>query len=252
MRASAAIILRVAQAEAHAPAGHVVALRHREDLDGHFLGAIHLQNAGGFVAVEAQVGVGEIVHHHGAVLRAPAGRSRVKKSRSTQCVVGLCGKEIRISFGFSADGAVEILQAVQELRGVGHGQHAGMPLGHDDAVLVDGVGRVGRDHGVARADDREQQMRQRILGADGDDGFLVRIEIHAVVGLVALDDLLAAASECRATSNSGDCGRCVPLRSAFSRPGRGVAPSGLPIPRSTTSSCAARNWAFISLTTANT
>jgi hypothetical protein len=60
--------LRVAQAIADAPAGHVVALRHGEDLDGVLLGAIHLEDAGRLVAVEADVGVGEIVDHHGAML----------------------------------------------------------------------------------------------------------------------------------------------------------------------------------------
>ena len=67
IRASAAIIFAVAQAEPHPPASHVVALRHRENLHGHFLGALHLQDAGRLVAVETEVGVGEIVDDHGAV-----------------------------------------------------------------------------------------------------------------------------------------------------------------------------------------
>jgi hypothetical protein len=39
---------------------------------------------------------------------------------------------------------------------------------------------------------------------------------------------------------------------SFATTDRGVAPSGLPIPKSTTSYCAARSLAFISLTAANT
>ena len=64
-----------------------------------------------------------------------------------------------------------MLQAVEEVGGGRHGQHACVALGHDDAVLVDRIGRIRRDHGIARSDDREQQMSQRVLGADGDNGF---------------------------------------------------------------------------------
>ena len=98
MRASAAIIFGLPEAEADAPARHVVALRHREDLDRHFLRALHLQNAGRLVAIEAEVGIGEIVDDHGVVLARQA-HDVSKKSRSTHVVVGLCGNEIRIIFG---------------------------------------------------------------------------------------------------------------------------------------------------------
>jgi hypothetical protein len=91
--------------------------------------------------------------------------------------------------GVARGGLIEILQAIQKLRRGGHGQQAGMALGHDHAVLMNGIGGIGRDHRIARSDHREQQVRQRVLGADGDDGFPIRIEVHIVVGLVAQGDL---------------------------------------------------------------
>jgi hypothetical protein len=67
------------------------------------------------------------------------------------------------------------------------------PFGHQDAVLVYGICGIRRDHHVARTDGRKKQVGERVLGADGDDGFLVGIEFHAVVVLVARGDFLAQA-----------------------------------------------------------
>ena len=106
-------------------------------------------------------------------------------------VVGLCGNEIRMNLGLRGDVSIQMFQAIEERRRVGHGQHAGVAFRHDDAVLMNGIGRIRRNHRVARPDHREQQMRQRVLGADGDDGFAFGIEIHAVVGAIAAHDLLA-------------------------------------------------------------
>ena len=51
---------------------------------------------------------------------------------------------------------------------------------------MDGIGRVRRDHRIAGTDGGEQQVGQRVLGANGDDGFLIRVERDAVVGLIAV------------------------------------------------------------------
>src|SRR4030095_9981504 len=60
--------LAVAAAEGQAPARHVVGLRGREELHAHVLGAGHLEEGRRRVAVEVDVRVGEVVHHHEAVL----------------------------------------------------------------------------------------------------------------------------------------------------------------------------------------
>ena len=54
--------LGVADEEAHAPAGHRERLRERVQLDRDVLRARHLQDRRRLVAVEAEVGVREVVH----------------------------------------------------------------------------------------------------------------------------------------------------------------------------------------------
>ena len=79
--------------------------------------------------------------------------------------------------------SVQILQTVQKRLRIRHRQHAGVPFRHDDAVLMDRIRRIRRYHGIAGTDDREQQMRQRVLGADGGDRFGRRIEVHVIAFL---------------------------------------------------------------------
>ena len=70
MRPSAATSFLIADHEADAPAGHVVALREGEELDGDVFGAGNFEDAGRLVAVEDEVGVGEVVDEVDAVLLA--------------------------------------------------------------------------------------------------------------------------------------------------------------------------------------
>ncbi len=93
-------------------------------------------------------------------------------------------------FRLARGAPVQVFEAAEKSRGVRHGQHAGVPLGHDDAVLMNRIGGIRRNHRVIRTDDGEQQMRERIFRTDGDDGFRVGIEIDVVIGLIALDDFL--------------------------------------------------------------
>src|SRR5262245_8993934 len=58
----------IADTKAHAPTWHAVALRQREELDCPFPCSWNLHNARGFVAVEDQVGISEIVNHQHLVL----------------------------------------------------------------------------------------------------------------------------------------------------------------------------------------
>ena len=142
MRASARDHLRIAQAEAHAPARHVVALRHREDLDGDFLGALHLQDAGRLVAVEAEIGVREIVHDHGAVLRAPGGRSRGRNPGPRRWWWDCAETKSGSPWASRAAVRYRSSRRLRKVAGVGHGQHAGVAFGHD-ARRTDGWDRPG-------------------------------------------------------------------------------------------------------------
>ena len=60
--------LGVADDRTAAPAGHVVALREREDLDADVERAGRREEAGRDVAVESQLGVRVVVHHENVVL----------------------------------------------------------------------------------------------------------------------------------------------------------------------------------------
>jgi len=86
-----------------------------------------------------------------------------------------------------------------------------MPLGHYYAVLMNRIGGVGRHHRVAGANDRKQQMGERVLGADGDDGFNFRVDLDTVnlPGNVLQSPI--ANAESRETWNSGDYADCARL-----------------------------------------
>ena len=58
----------------------------------------------------------------------------------------------------------------------------------DGAVDVDGIAGVGHQHGVARVEDGEAEVGDALLGADGDDGLAVGIEIDVVTRLVPIRD----------------------------------------------------------------
>ena len=184
---------RVAEAESNAPSRHVVAFRQRKNLHRDVLGSFDLQNAGRTIAVEPQIGVREIVNHHRSVMAREANdlfkkihidalRSRVVRERNKnhpRRLRSTCDRDP--------------LEPFRKRRRVRHRQHAGVPLGHQHAVLMNGIRGIRRDHRVARPNHREQEMRERVLGTDGDDGFFFGIKIDALVALVALDDLFAQA-----------------------------------------------------------
>ena len=184
----------VAEAVTHAPAGHVVTLGHGEDLDGHFFGALHLQDAGRLVAIEAEVGIGEIVNDERAVA-AGHGHDLAKEIEFHAGGGGVVRKRDEDQLGWTGGGAIQVLEAIQEFRRTGYGKQAGVAFGHDHTVLMDGVCRIRRDHRIARSDHREEQVREGVLGADGDDGFCIGIEFHAIIGLVAPGDFLAQAGD---------------------------------------------------------
>jgi hypothetical protein len=120
---------------------------------------------------------------------AAIGTSSRKKSISTHCVVGVVRKRNQNHFRFPRC-AIKIFERIQETGRVGHGNGAGVAFGHDDAILMDWVRGVRRSHNVARPDHGEQQVRQRVLGADGGNGFRFRVQFHAVAVLIALHNFL--------------------------------------------------------------
>ncbi len=62
---------RITNTIANPPAGHGVAFGHGEEFNSHFLGPLGLQETGCLVAVEGQIGIGEIVNDHDIVFFGP-------------------------------------------------------------------------------------------------------------------------------------------------------------------------------------
>jgi hypothetical protein len=60
---------------------------------------------------------------------------------------------------------------------------------------MDGVAGVGNEDGIARVEDGETKVGDALLGADGDDGLGVGVEIDVVARLVPVADGLAQAGQ---------------------------------------------------------
>ena len=131
----------VPEAEADAPSGHVVTFRERENLDGDIFRAFHLKNAGRSVAVEAEVGVSEIVNHHGAVMAREA--DDLLEEIEVDALRGGIVREGDENHPRRLRGTpIKVFKGAKEGRGVGHREHAGVAFGHDDAVLMNGIAGV--------------------------------------------------------------------------------------------------------------
>ncbi len=83
---------RIADHEADAPAGHVVALGQSEELDGDIFCAGNFEDAGRLVAVEAEVGVGEVVDEMEAVLAGQLDEAR--EERQVDALRGRVRREV--------------------------------------------------------------------------------------------------------------------------------------------------------------
>ena len=181
---------------ADAPAGHVVALGHGEELHGDLARARYLHDRGrpvpGGPAVEHDVGVGEVVYHQDVVLccerddaleelQLDAPRRGIAREPEDH--------HLRLREGF-ADRAFELLE---EIHPRGHAHRTDVRAGDDGAVDVDRIARVGHQHRVAPLQRREHQVREALLRADGDDRLGVRVEQYAVAPLVPAADRAAQA-----------------------------------------------------------
>ncbi len=184
----------VADHEADAPAGHVVALGEGEELDGDVFGAGDLKDAGGLVAVEGDVGVGEIVDEVEAVLAGELDEAREKGQ--LDALGGRVRREVDDQrLGARGHAWDQVFELREEGLLVVDGDADDVGSRNDGAVDVDGVAGVGDQDGVARVEDGEAEMGDALFGADGDDGLAVGVEIDVVAGLVPVADGLAQAGD---------------------------------------------------------
>ncbi|CRI67327.1 hypothetical protein THIOKS1550019 [Thiocapsa sp. KS1] len=177
----------VAAHEADAPARHVVALGHGEEFDGDVLRARDLEDRGGTIAVENDVGIGDVVDHPDPVLggdiddlleevQLDALRRRIPRKVQDQHL-GLRPGVL--------DGALELLEEVH-IRRQSHMTHVG--TGDDEPVGMDRVSRVRHQHRIPCPHGRERQMGKPFLGADRDDRFAVRIQMDIEAIAVPVTD----------------------------------------------------------------
>ena len=71
----------------------------------------------------------------------------------------------------------------------GDQRHAAqVAAGDDHRVLMNGIGRARAQHDVARTEHRQRQVSDALLGADGDDGLAVGVDVDVEAPLVPIGD----------------------------------------------------------------
>ena len=63
-------------------------------------------------------------------------------------------------------------------------ESAHLTAGNDDAVGMNGIARSRREDDIARSHHRQRKVRQALLRSHRDDGFRLRIQIHAIIALI--------------------------------------------------------------------
>mmetsp|Transcript_2839 Transcript_2839/g.7339 ORF Transcript_2839/g.7339 Transcript_2839/m.7339 type:complete len:399 (+) Transcript_2839:976-2172(+) len=180
----------VADHEADAPAGHVVALAEREELHRHVLGARHLHDGRGHITVVDDVGIGQVVHDQDVVLLGQ--RHHALEEAEVHALRRRVGREAEHHhLGLGVAAADGLLQLDEEVHLARHRNRADVGPGDHRAIDVDGVAGVGHQHRVATVQRGQHQVGQALLGADGDDGLAVGVDRHAVAALVPMRDRAA-------------------------------------------------------------
>ena len=182
-RAKARDHLAIADREADPPSGHVVAFRKREELDRDVARARHFHDRGRLIAVETEVGVGEIVHHQNLILAGeidhPLHEAQVD-DRGGRIVREVHDHELRAR----PAAADRRHQLIEEFVAVAQRHALDLGARNDASVLMNRIGRRRREHHVALIENRQSQMRDAFLGADRGDGFRIGIEFDVVAPLV--------------------------------------------------------------------
>ena len=151
------------------PAGHVVGLREREDLDPHLHGARRLEERGRAVAVVRDLGVGVVVHDDQLVTAGERDRplEEVVLDDPAGGVVGVVEEHHpRAGGDVRRDGLQVGLEP--QLRQEGHGDRLGARQQRPGGV--DGVARIAGQGDVAGVEEGQVDVGHGLLGAQrGDD-----------------------------------------------------------------------------------
>ncbi len=150
MRAERRDQFPVAAHEADAPARHVVAFGEREEFDGHVHGARHLQDRRRHIAIEHDVGIGNVMDHPDVVL--PGHCHDLLEELQIHALRGRIAGEVEDEhLGRGPGGLDGLFQFLEEIH-AGHQRHmADIRPGQHEPVGVNRVGRVGHQDRVTRA-----------------------------------------------------------------------------------------------------
>ena len=180
--------LGVRGAQAHTPARHVVALRHRVELNAAVLGAGHLQERQRMVVQDE--GVGVVVHHDDAMVLC----------EPHQALVGLhaccaAGGHVGIVGPHQLDAAqVHLLQRVEVgLPAVVLHQVVVHDLGTENFAerRVGGIAWIGHEYLLAGVDEGQRGVQDALLAADERLYLGLRVQLHAVPAQVEVGHGLA-------------------------------------------------------------
>ena len=162
--------LLVADAKADAPTRHVVALRQREELDADVLGARHLEKTRRLIAVECQIGIGQIVDDDEAMLlgRFDDALKKIQLDHLGRRVMRKADDQhLRLGPGLPD----RFFEMAEELFAGGQRNTAQIAAGQNNGILMNRIGRARTKHHIAGIDGRPGEMGQSFFSADGDDGF---------------------------------------------------------------------------------
>ena len=127
---------------------------------------------------------------------------RARKGRSTHCGGGVRREVDDERLGARGHARDQVFKLGEKLLAVVDGDADDVGAGDDRAVDVDGIAGVGHEHGVARVENGEAEVGDALLGADGDDGLGVGVEVDVVAASCTSCRWPCAGAECRGRRSS--------------------------------------------------
>lgn len=184
----------VADHEANPPAGHVVAFGQGEKFHGDIGGAWHLQDGRGDIAVEDDIGIGDVVHDPDFVF--PGEFDHFFKEVEFHALGGRVAREVQDEhFGLGPGGFDGFFDFLEKVDTRHHGYMPDIGACQDTAVGVYGVCRIWYQYGIAGAKRCKHEVGQTFLGADGYDGLGVGVEFDAKAAFVPAADGFSEADD---------------------------------------------------------
>ena len=171
--------------EADPPSCHVVAFGHGEELHRYIARAGDLHDRRRFPAVKGDVSIGQIVHHQ-HIVRLGQRNDAFKELQLHAHRGGIGGESQDQHFRFRIGLADGFLCFLEEIHALGHAHVFDLRTGNHRAVNMNWITRIGHQHRIATVECGQHQMRQSLLGSDGDNRLRVGIEFNIEAALVPI------------------------------------------------------------------